>query len=232
MKCQKVLLAAAPLLIFGLPIFASLNSLAEDIRVIANPSVKADTISIAELKRVFLQEEITLADGTHVEPVIENGGSVHSAFRDHYLGISEDDLRDYYRTLVFSGRGFMPKALGSDAAVVAYVARTRGAIGYVGNSCSVQGVKVLAVGASGSSGERILITRVEPEYPETLKRLNIGGTVRLRLSISTNGTVEHVELLGGNPILAESAILAVKKWIYAPARSRTVTEVSIAFDGR
>ncbi len=93
MKCQKVLLAAAPLLIFGLPIFASLNSLAEDIRVIANPSVKADTISIAELKRVFLQEEITLADGTHVEPVIENGGSVHSAFRDHYLGISEDTCR-------------------------------------------------------------------------------------------------------------------------------------------
>jgi TonB family protein len=232
MKCQKVLLAAAQLLILGLPIFASLNSLADDIRVIANPSVKADSISIAELKRVFLQEEIALADGTHVEPVIENGGSVNAAFRDHYLGVNEDSLQDYYRTLVFSGRGFMPKALGSDAEVVAYVAHTRGAIGYVGNSCSVQGVKVLAVGASGSGGERILITRVEPDYPETLKRLNIGGTVRLRLSISTKGNVEHVELLGGNPILAESAVLAVRKWVYAPARSRTIAEVSITFDGK
>lgn len=226
MKSQRLLIAA------GLLTFVSLNSLADDIRVIANPSVKTDTISIAELKRVFLQEAITLGDGSHVEPVLENGGPVHAAFREHYLGMSEDDLQAYYRTLVFSGRGFMPKALGSDAAVVAYVARTRGAIGYVGTSCSVEGVKVLAIGASGSGGERRLIIRVEPDYPETLRRLNIGGTVRLRLSISSKGNVEQVELLGGNPILAESAVLAVKKWVYAPARSRTIAEVSITFDAQ
>ena len=55
-----------------------------------------------------------------------------------------------------------------------------------------------------------LITRVEPEYLETLKRLNIGGTARLRVSISAKGNVEGVEVLGGKPILGEPAAIAVK----------------------
>ena len=225
MKCPNLLLVAA-----GLAIFVSGESLADNVKVIANSSVKADAISAADLRRVFLEERIALADGSHVEPVLEKGGPVHVAFLE-YLGISEDDLQTYYRTLVFTGKGSMPKELGSDAEVVAYVARTRGAIGYVSSATSVEGVKTLAIGVPSSSAERKLITRVEPDYPETLRQLNIGGTVRLRVSISAKGNVENVELLGGNPILGESAKIAVMKWIYAAGSSRTITEVSILFDG-
>jgi TonB family protein len=224
MKSLKILLGAA-----GLMVFVSANSLAGEVKVIANASVKTDTISAAELKRVFLEEKISLADGTHVEPVLEKDGPVHSAFLQEYLGMNEDDLQTYYRTLVFTGKGSIPKAFASDAAVVAYVARTRGAIGYVGSAANAEGVKILAIGGSGGSAERKLMTRVEPDYPETLKRLNIGGTVRLRVSISAKGNVEDVELVGGNPILGEAAILAVKKWVYAAGRSRTIAEVTIPF---
>ncbi|HYW37112.1 MAG TPA: TonB family protein [Terriglobales bacterium] len=226
MKCLKILLVAA-----GLMIFSPVNALASDVKVIANWSVKADTISALDLKRVFLEEKISLADGTHVEPVLEKDGPVHEVFLQEYLGMSEDDLQTHYRTLVFTGRGSMPKALGSDAEVVAYVARTRGAIGYVSSAASTERVKTLAIWVPSNSAERKLITRVEPDYPETLKRLNIGGTVRLRVSISAKGNVEDVELLGGNPILGESATFAVKKWVYAAGRSRTIAEVSISFGG-
>ena len=157
MKCRKSLLVAA-----GLAIFASVNALAGDVKVIANSSVKVDTISAAELKRVFLEEKISL-DGTHVEPILEKDGPVHEAFLQEYVGLSKDDLQAYYSTLVFTGRGFIPKALGSDAEVVAYVARTRGAIGYVSRATSVEGVKTLAIWVPGSSTERKLITRVEPD---------------------------------------------------------------------
>jgi len=51
MKYPKVFLVAA-----GFAIFASANSLAGDVKVIANSSVKADSISTAELRRVFLKE--------------------------------------------------------------------------------------------------------------------------------------------------------------------------------
>ena len=79
-------------------------------------------------------------------------------------------------------------------------------------------------------GDRMLIARTEPEYPETLQRLYIGGVVRLKLTIAANGNVESVTLLGGNPILGQSAMTAAKKWKYARASSKTVTEVKIPFD--
>jgi TonB family protein len=224
MKCPKVLLLSA-----GLTIFAAVHSLADNVKVIANLSVKADEISSTELKRIFLEEKISLADGTHVEPVLKKEGAVHEAFLQQYLGVTEDDLQIYYRTLLFTGRGSIPKILESDAEVVAYVARTRGAIGYVSASASTVGVRTLAIGVPGNYIERKLITRVEPDYPEMLRHLNIGGTVRLRISISAKGNVENAVLLGGNPILGESATIAVKKWIYAAGRSLTVAEISISF---
>lgn len=206
------------------------NTLAVDVKLIANPSVKADTISPEEIKRVFLQEKTSLADGSYVEPVIEKDGPSHEAFLKMYMGRTDDDLRTYYRALVFTGRGSMPKELDSDNEMVAYVARTKGAIGYVSAETSSEGVKILAVAHAGDSAQRTLITRVEPQYPETLKRLNIGGIVRLRVTISAKGNVEEVQLLGGNPILGEAAISAVRRWIYAPSHSHAVTEISIPFD--
>jgi len=86
------------------------------------------------------------------------------------------------------------------------------------------------VHAEENGNERKLMARVEPEYPETLQRLYIGGVVRLELTIAAKGQVEKVTLLGGNPILGQSAMVAARKWKYAPANSRTVTEVKIPFD--
>src|ERR1035438_821898 len=227
MKRPRVLLVAAFLIILIGPDF-----LAAQVKVIANASVKTDGLSALELKRVFLEQVNALADGTHVQPVLQHRGPSHALFRKDYLEVSEDDLQAYYRTLVFTGRGSMPKVLGSDADVVAYVARTRGAIGYVSSASSAEGVKTLVVWDATIRAERKLITRVEPDYPETLKLLKIGGTVRLRVSISAKGIVDKVELLGGNPILGEAAAIAVKKWVYAAASSSTTTEVSLSFDGR
>ena len=223
MKCRKLLLVAA-----GLAIFVSGDSLADNVKVIANASVTADAISAADLKRVFLEERIALADGSHVEPVLEKDGRVHAAFLQKYLGRSEDALQTYYRKLVFTGKGSMPKELGSDAEVVAYVARTRGAIGYVSSTASAEGVKTLAVADGEAGTERKLMLWVKPVYPETLKQLNIGGTVRLRVSISAQGKVEEVRLLGGNPILGEAAMIAVMKWVYATGKSQSIV-VSILF---
>jgi len=206
--------------------------LAGDFKLIANSSLKADTISTEELKKIFLEESSSLSDGTHVEPVLESDGPVHQAFLQQCLGRTSDDLQTYYRALVFTGRGSMPKELSSDAGVVAYVARTRGAIGYVSIATSTQGVKTLTLSDSKFNPQRRVIRRIEPEYPETLRRLNISGTVRLRVTISARGNVEQVELLGGNPILGESAISAVKQWLYTAGHSRDLIEVSIPFDPR
>jgi hypothetical protein len=51
--------------------------------------------------------------------VFEKGGATHEAFLKQYLGKTEAARSTYYRSLVFTGKAFMPKMLGSDAEVVA-----------------------------------------------------------------------------------------------------------------
>lgn len=80
------------------------------------------------------------------------------------------------------------------------------------------------------TSDRKVLTRIEPEYPETLKRLLIGGTVRLQVTVEASGKVEHAELLGGNPILGQSAMKAVKQWKYAPAGGTEKLVVQLEFD--
>lgn len=136
---QAFLLAA------GFLAFTAVQARAGSIKVIANTSVKSDSISADDLKSVFLQEKSSLGDGTHVEPVLEKGGAAHEAFLKQYLDKNDSALQTYYRSLVFTGKGSMPKAVGSDAEAVAYVAKTKGAIGYVGSGASAEGVKTLEV---------------------------------------------------------------------------------------
>jgi ABC-type phosphate transport system substrate-binding protein len=116
---------------------------AADVKIIANESVGATSISADELKGVFLATKTSLSDGSHVVPVLEKGGPAHEAFLKDYLGKTDSALETYYRSLVFTGKASMPKTLGADAEVVAYVAKTKGAIGYVGADAATEGVKTL-----------------------------------------------------------------------------------------
>ena len=76
---------------------------------------------------------------------------------------------------------------------------------------------------------RRLIYKVAPKYPRELKQNDIGGVVRLSISISPNGSVGKISPVGGNPILVDAATLAVKQWKYLPADHPTTTEVQLDF---
>jgi len=203
------------------------QALASDVKVIANPSVRAASIAVSELRAVFLEESSSLAGG-HVEPVLAKSGRTHDAFLREYIGLTDYDLQAYYHTLVFTGRGAIPKTLNSDAEVVAYVARTRGAIGYVGADARDDGVRALTV-VSAEISERKLIHRVQPVYPVELRENSIGGTVRLRVAIAPAGTVVDVKVVGGDAALGAAAAKAVAQWKYAPAASRTSAELTLTF---
>jgi len=81
-------------------------------------------------------------------------------------------------------------------------------------------------------GSRKVISQIKPAYPQTLKNLHIEGLVRLTVIVLPNGTVSDVAVRGGNPILVESAIKAVKSWKYAPASSQTEEPLVLNFNDR
>jgi DNA recombination-dependent growth factor C len=112
--------------------------------VIANPSVKAAEASKSDLKDVFTGGSSSLG-GSHVVPVLLKSGATNDEFLAEYIGKADAAFRASWRSLVFSGQATMPKSLDSDAAVVAYVAQTPGAVAYIAKSSPHEGVKVLAI---------------------------------------------------------------------------------------
>ncbi len=138
MKHSRYLLLAA------LALLAAAAS-AADFKVIANPGIKVTEISANDLKEVFLATKSSLSDGSHVEPVWQKGGATHEAFLKDYVGKTDAAVGTYYRSLVFTGKASMPKTLATDAEVVAYVEKTKGAIGYVAAATATGEAKVLEV---------------------------------------------------------------------------------------
>jgi hypothetical protein len=105
---------------------------AQEVVIVANKSVKAYEVSVAEIRDVFNGDKNSLSDGSHVVPVTLKGGPVHEAFLKKFLGKGDAAFRAGWRSLVFGGQGTMPKTFDSEAALIEYVAVTPGAIGYVG----------------------------------------------------------------------------------------------------
>ena len=73
------------------------------------------------------------------------GGRTHDDFLKKYLGKSSSQFQRYFRTLVFTGKGSIPKSFDSEEAVVGFVTGTDGAIGYISNGTATGSAKVLTI---------------------------------------------------------------------------------------
>jgi protein TonB len=61
-----------------------------------------------------------------------------------------------------------------------------------------------------------LIRRVEPVYPPLARTARIQGSVVLAAVISKAGTIQHLQVLSGHPMLVNAALEAVNQWRYRP----------------
>ena len=76
------------------------------------------------------------------------------------------------------------------------------------------------------AGGRKVKNHVPLAYPEMAKKLGLTGVVKLEVLVAPNGDVRNVKVLGGNPLLAEAAVTAVKQWKYeAGDESKLVVDV-------
>ena len=64
--------------------------------------------------------------------------------------------------------------------------------------------------------EGSLIRRLQPAYPPLAKSARIQGSVILFAVIDRTGTIDHLRVLSGHPLLVPAAIEAVRQWRYHP----------------
>ena len=69
---------------------------------------------------------------------------------------------------------------------------------------------------SSGVSQRLLLTKVPPQYPQEAKDQHIQGVVVMEVIIDKEGNVANVQLISGHPMLASAAIDAVKQWKYKP----------------
>jgi len=101
-------------------------------------------MSQTEVRAIFLGKSKNFANGTAASPSYQSeDSSKYAEFGDKVLRKSAAQLTQYWARLVFSGKGTPPQSAADDDAVKAFVASTKGGIGYI-DSASVDGsVKVV-----------------------------------------------------------------------------------------
>jgi TonB family protein len=77
--------------------------------------------------------------------------------------------------------------------------------------------------------KRKVKTRAMPDYPALAKQMNVTGKVKIEATISPDGRVTATHVVGGSPILVNSAVEAMKKWRYEPGPKETTEIVEFNF---
>lgn len=72
--------------------------------------------------------------------------------------------------------------------------------------------------------------KVQPQYPELARKMNISGTVKIEVVVAPNGTVKEARVVGGHPVLANAALDAAKKWKFEPAASDSTGIIDFKFE--
>ena len=124
---------------------ASSYGLAQKTVVIANRSTGADRMSQSEVHDIFTGSSTRFNNGTLAVPVVLRGGPEQDSFLKEFIGKLDSSFRNGWRSLVFSGQATMLKTVDDDAEMLAYVANTPGAIGYVSKASARDNVITVTV---------------------------------------------------------------------------------------
>ncbi|MGA9391044.1 MAG: energy transducer TonB [Candidatus Sulfotelmatobacter sp.] len=72
-------------------------------------------------------------------------------------------------------------------------------------------------------------SKVQPGYLDLARKMNLTGTVKVQLVVTSNGAVKEAKVLGGHRVLANAALEAARKWRFEPAAEESMGVVDFKF---
>ena len=128
-------------------LFGASDVSAQDFQVVVHADAGLTEISSSDLSNIFQKKARNLPSGEGANPVDQDDDApVRDAFSQAVHGRSGKAMAAYWQQQIFSGKDFPPEQKDSDDEVLAYIARTPGAVGYVSASATLgAGVKAITV---------------------------------------------------------------------------------------
>lgn len=114
------------------------------VAIIVNKSVGVGTLSIAQISAIYSLDAKTWPTGEKVVVYTSWNTTARDKFYDS-IQKSDLELKKIWMRVMLSGNGKAPEVLGSDDDVLAKVASTPGAIGYVNAENAKSIVKVVSM---------------------------------------------------------------------------------------
>lgn len=122
----------------------SINIAFAEIAVITNTSTATDSLTVKQVRAIFLKKKTKFPDGSSAVPGDQSeGNDIKDEFGKKVLRKKPNQLGVYWSKRVFSGKGVPPEKVGNDAAMMKWVAATPGSLGYVDASVADPSVKIL-----------------------------------------------------------------------------------------
>jgi len=146
--CPNLRSAALTLAVFMalMPWPAEAQSLDSTLRVVVNKENRVASISADDLARIYLGKKTLWDSGSRIVPAMpEEESPAGEAFLSITLQKSVSQFRAYWKRLLFSGGGAVPKVFRTSGQILDLVARQPGAIGIVEASAVDDRVRVLDV---------------------------------------------------------------------------------------
>jgi TonB family protein len=107
--------------------------------------------------------------------------------------------------------------------------RTRALLLAIALGIGMGGMKLPAQDTQGEFVRRAK-SKVQPEYPELARKMNLSGLVKVAVVVAPNGTVKEAKVVGGHPVLATAALEAVTKWKFEPAAAESSGVIDFKFE--
>ncbi|GAK51860.1 hypothetical protein U14_03106 [Candidatus Moduliflexus flocculans] len=105
---------------------------AQDVALIMHKGkVKPVSLSEQEIKEVFLGQKTRWEDNSVIRFAVYTEDSALLAFLKSYVKKTPIQYNNYWKKLVFSGKGIMPKMFDDSQKVLDFVSNTEGAISFI-----------------------------------------------------------------------------------------------------
>lgn len=117
----------------------------EPVFIVGNKNIPEDALSRTEVKNIFLGKKAAWDNNLTIRFILFKNTEVHDAFVRSFLHRSPNQFRNYWRQMLFSGKGELPQEVSEEDALFSFLSNTPGAIGYARTSQVPDNVKVFSI---------------------------------------------------------------------------------------